>query len=118
MIIVRIKNLCCFCNLQHFPAKNLLTNKKWRTEKDGDSSATVIIQLERETKISKIDIGNNGSAFVEVLVGKSSAPEKDYEAQFTFYFVSSMKLTFPSSIRIGFAPEFFFHDTVRVKRRN
>jgi DNA-repair protein XRCC1 len=66
--------------LQAFPGKNLLQgNRKWRTVKDGDSTASVIFQLHRETRISKVDIGNNGSAFVEVLVGKSSAPEKDFE---------------------------------------
>lgn len=66
--------------LQAFPGKNLLHgNRKWRTVKDGDSTASVILQLQRETRISKVDVGNNGSAFVEVLVGKSSAPEKEFE---------------------------------------
>lgn len=38
------------------------------------------IQLEKATEIHSIDIGNEGSAFVEVLVGKStSTSDQDYE---------------------------------------
>lgn len=33
------------------------------------------IQLEKSTQIQSLDIGNDGSAFVEVLVGRSTAPE-------------------------------------------
>lgn len=40
-------------------------------------------QLEKEEQIHSIDIGNDGSAFVEVLVGSSAggttAGEQDYE---------------------------------------
>ncbi|XP_065344903.1 DNA repair protein XRCC1 [Cloeon dipterum] len=80
-----------------FPVKNLLnSSRKWRTKKDGDSIATVVIQLEKETKINKIDIGNNGSAFVTVHVGRSSAPEKDYEV----LLVNSSFMT-PSESRSG-----------------
>jgi len=36
-------------------------------------------KFEKASEISQIDIGNEGSAFVEVLVGKSSAKEEDYQ---------------------------------------
>jgi len=39
----------------------------------------VLIQFEKASEISQIDIGNEASAFVEVLVGKSSAKEEDYQ---------------------------------------
>ena len=62
-------------------AKNLLLSdsfKKWATEKPGVSTASVILQLEAEQQITGIDIGNNGSAFVEVLVA-NSANDSEYE---------------------------------------
>jgi len=37
------------------------------------------MQFEKASEISQIDIGNEASAFVEVLVGKSSAKEEDYQ---------------------------------------
>ena len=37
-------------------------------------------QLEKEEQVHSIDIGNEGSAFIEVLVGNSSAVrDQDYE---------------------------------------
>ena len=56
-------------------AKNLLISdsfKKWSTEKPGLPNASVILKLESEQVITGIDIGNNGSAFVEVLVANSA----------------------------------------------
>ena len=50
---------------------------KWRC-KSGDKSAIVVLQLEKASKIGQIDIGNNGSAFIEVLVGKSSRNMDDF----------------------------------------
>lgn len=39
----------------------------------------VIIQLDKASEIQSIDIGNEGSAFVEILVGKSSeGPSVNY----------------------------------------
>lgn len=42
-------------------------------------------QLEKEEQIHSVDIGNDGSAFVEVLVGSSAAGatagEQDYEVK-------------------------------------
>lgn len=57
------------------PAQNLLkseTYRKWRCATAGEKQASVILELEKATQIHSIDIGNNGSALVEVLVGRSS----------------------------------------------
>lgn len=57
------------------PAQNLLkseTYRKWRCATAGEKQASIILELERATQIHSIDIGNNGSALVEVLVGRSS----------------------------------------------
>ena len=37
------------------------------------------LQLEKAVKLSQIDIGNEGAAFVEVLVGRSSGSESDFQ---------------------------------------
>ncbi|XP_051845504.1 DNA repair protein XRCC1 isoform X2 [Antechinus flavipes] len=65
-------------------AENLLkadTYRKWRSAKAGEKQISVILQLEKEEQIHSIDIGNEGSAFVEVLAGSSAggAGEHDYE---------------------------------------
>jgi len=63
---------------QAFPAENLLksgTNCHWKC-KAGETTATVVIQLEASSIISGIDIGNSSSAFVEVLVGRESVPDE------------------------------------------
>ncbi|XP_075155589.1 DNA repair protein XRCC1 isoform X2 [Haematobia irritans] len=57
-----------------FVAENLIRpqgGKKWKTQKPGEKSAYVIMEME-EAKIVGIDIGNEHSAFVEVLVGKNA----------------------------------------------
>ncbi|KAM5236777.1 DNA repair protein XRCC1 isoform 2-T2 [Ctenodactylus gundi] len=65
-------------------AENLLkadTYRKWRAAKAGEKTISVVLQLEKEEQIHSVDIGNDGSAFVEVLVGSSAggASEQDYE---------------------------------------
>ncbi|XP_036087584.1 DNA repair protein XRCC1 isoform X2 [Rousettus aegyptiacus] len=65
-------------------AENLLkadTYRKWRAAKAGEKTISVVLQLEKEEQIHKVEIGNDGSAFVEVLVGSSAggAGEQDYE---------------------------------------
>uniref|UniRef100_A0A480JQU2 DNA repair protein XRCC1 n=1 Tax=Sus scrofa TaxID=9823 RepID=A0A480JQU2_PIG len=65
-------------------AENLLkadTYRKWRAAKAGEKTISVVLQLEKEEQIYSVDIGNDGSAFVEVLVGSSAggAGEQDYE---------------------------------------
>ncbi|RDD36363.1 DNA repair protein XRCC1 [Trichoplax sp. H2] len=56
-------------------AKNLLnadTFRKWKSADPGDKQVAVIIQFNKAEKIDAIHIGNEGSAFIEVLVGKSA----------------------------------------------
>ena len=36
-------------------------------------------QFEKASKIHQIDIGNEGSAFIEVLVGKSSVKDEEFK---------------------------------------
>ncbi|XP_008569157.1 PREDICTED: DNA repair protein XRCC1 isoform X1 [Galeopterus variegatus] len=65
-------------------AENLLkadTYRKWRAAKAGEKTISVVLQLEKEEQIHGVDIGNDGSAFVEVLVGSSAGGtgEQDYE---------------------------------------
>ncbi|XP_075764581.1 DNA repair protein XRCC1 isoform X3 [Pelodiscus sinensis] len=64
-------------------AENLLkgdTYRKWRAAQPGEKQLSVILQFEKEERIHSIDVGNEGSAFVEVLAGSSASPsEQDYE---------------------------------------
>lgn len=67
-------------------AENLLkadTYRKWRAARAGEKSISVVLQLEKEEQIHSVHLGNDGSAFVEVLVGSSAwgaaAGEQDYE---------------------------------------
>lgn len=72
--------------MQAHLAINLLksdTNKKWKC-KSGEKQASVILQLKQETVISGIDIGNENSAFVEVLVGKSTSLNNDFQVSLSF----------------------------------
>ncbi|XP_062394563.1 DNA repair protein XRCC1 isoform X2 [Sardina pilchardus] len=64
-------------------ADNLLssdTYRKWKAARPGEKQTSVILQFEKEEQIHSIDIGNEGSAFIEVLVGHStSVKDQDYE---------------------------------------
>lgn len=64
-------------------AENLLssdTYRKWKAARSGEKQTSVILQFEKEEQVHSIDIGNEGSAFIEVLVGNSSAVrDQDYE---------------------------------------
>lgn len=64
-------------------ADNLLssdTYRKWKASRPGEKQTSVILQFEKEEQVHSIDIGNEGSAFIEVLVGNSSAVrDQDYE---------------------------------------
>lgn len=69
------------CEEKNFPADNLLQQgefKKWKCS-SGESQAVVILQLKEASKIERITIGNEGSAFVEVFVGKSSGKGDDFQ---------------------------------------
>ncbi|MCJ8745348.1 hypothetical protein PDJAM_G00129260 [Pangasius djambal] len=64
-------------------ADNLLsseTYRKWKSARPGEKQVSVILQLEKEEQVHSIDIGNEGSAFIEVLVGHStSVKDQDFE---------------------------------------
>ncbi|XP_037372642.1 DNA repair protein XRCC1 isoform X2 [Talpa occidentalis] len=85
-------------------AENLLkadTYRKWRAAKAGERTISVVLQLEKEEQIHSVDIGNDGAAFVEVLVGSSAggAGEQDYEV----LLVTSSFMS-PSESRSGLNP--------------
>uniref|UniRef100_A0A6P7FQT3 DNA repair protein XRCC1 isoform X1 n=2 Tax=Diabrotica virgifera virgifera TaxID=50390 RepID=A0A6P7FQT3_DIAVI len=55
-------------------ASNILstdTSKKWKCQTSGEKQAIVVLQLEKASQITAIDIGNEHSAYVEVLVSRS-----------------------------------------------
>ncbi|XP_030638162.1 DNA repair protein XRCC1 [Chanos chanos] len=64
-------------------ADNLLssdTYRKWKAARPGEKQTSVILQFEKEEQIHSIDVGNEGSAFIEVLVGHStSVKDQDFE---------------------------------------
>ncbi|XP_016149815.1 DNA repair protein XRCC1-like [Sinocyclocheilus grahami] len=61
-------------------ADNLLSCDSCRKWRAGEKHVSVILQLEKEEQIHSIDIGNEGSAFTEVLVGHStSVKDQDFE---------------------------------------
>ncbi|XP_029647622.1 DNA repair protein XRCC1 isoform X1 [Octopus sinensis] len=64
------------------PAENLLKPDgvhKWKSASAGEKSLSAILQFEKASKIHSIDIGNDGSAFIEVLVGRSSSHNEDFK---------------------------------------
>lgn len=68
--------------LQAYPATNLLsrTSKKWRCKKLGEKKAFIIFNLTKPVQIVGIDIGNENSAYVSVLVGrKGSTKDEDFK---------------------------------------
>ncbi|XP_056399137.1 DNA repair protein XRCC1 [Hyla sarda] len=81
---IKLKHVvsCSSADTTH-TAENLLkpdTYRKWKAQHVGEKQISVILQLEKEEQIHSIDIGNEGSAFVEVLVGHStSVSEQEYE---------------------------------------
>ncbi|XP_009862072.3 DNA repair protein XRCC1-like [Ciona intestinalis] len=77
---------------KEYKVENLLKSGKWRCGKPGETQSFVVFQFKKATKISSIDIGNDGSAFVEVLVCRSGGEEK-YEV----LLVASSLMTFIES---------------------
>ncbi|KAM8927806.1 DNA repair protein XRCC1 [Pelodytes ibericus] len=81
---IKLKHVvsCSSADATH-KAENLLKSDafhKWRSRQVGEKQVSVILQFEKEEQIHGIDIGNECSAFVEVLVGHStSASELEYE---------------------------------------
>ncbi|XP_070505362.1 DNA repair protein XRCC1 [Chironomus tepperi] len=57
-----------------FPAKNLIETKitkKWKCERAGEKSVFVILKLDKPYKLTQIDIGNEFTGVIEILVGNS-----------------------------------------------
>lgn len=81
---IKLKHVvsCSSADTTH-TAENLLkpdTYRKWKAKQAGEKQISVILQFEKEEQIHSIDIGNEGSAFVEVLAGHStSVSEQEYE---------------------------------------
>ncbi|XP_046463298.1 DNA repair protein XRCC1-like [Daphnia pulex] len=64
------------------PTENLIKDgvyRKWRCKSAGEQKAWVEFQLEKTSFISAVDIGNHGSAFIEILVGRSGCSDEDYK---------------------------------------
>lgn len=65
-----------------YPASNLLcdSNKKWKCELPPPAASIhVILQFDRSTQITGLDIGNEHSAMIEVFVGKNGWSEDKYQ---------------------------------------
>ncbi|KAI4462474.1 dna-repair protein xrcc1 [Holotrichia oblita] len=59
-------------------ANNILSSdpiKKWKCQTAGEKSANLVLQLEEAAVISNIDIGNENSAYIEVLVSRSGSTD-------------------------------------------
>uniref|UniRef100_A0A1B0G8Y1 BRCT domain-containing protein n=1 Tax=Glossina morsitans morsitans TaxID=37546 RepID=A0A1B0G8Y1_GLOMM len=71
----------CSSEDQVHVAENLIkgqAGKKWKTKLAGEKQAYVILEMKEAQQICGIDIGNEHSAFVEVLVGKTSCTATDF----------------------------------------
>ena len=65
-----------------FKAENLTgksKNGKWRCANAGESQASVVLQAKSPFKIGSVDIGNWGSAFIEVMVRRQESPDSDFQ---------------------------------------
>ncbi|XP_050416931.1 DNA repair protein XRCC1 [Patella vulgata] len=73
----------CSSEDKNNPAENLLKSDgthKWKSATSGLKQGTVVLQFEKSSQIQSIDIGNDGAAFVEILVGKSTAStDQEYQ---------------------------------------
>ena len=82
MNVVKITSVVSFSHEETaFPASNLLqleTYKKWKCP-SGTKQAIAILQLDSMHQIETIDIGNEGSAFIEILVGRSADTDAQFE---------------------------------------
>ncbi|XP_031626319.1 DNA repair protein XRCC1 [Contarinia nasturtii] len=69
----KIKSVAlCSSEDKNYPATNLVNSqkKKWKCEEIGCEKAFVVLQLEKPTKISGIDVGNEHTAIFDVSVGR------------------------------------------------
>ncbi|CAF3330087.1 unnamed protein product [Rotaria sp. Silwood1] len=81
MPLINFRNvLSCSSEDRIHCAENLLKPeqyKKWLSSKGSDEHITCILEFEKSSSISSIDIGNNGSAFIELFVSRSSSSKTD-----------------------------------------
>ncbi|XP_023338703.1 DNA repair protein XRCC1 isoform X2 [Eurytemora carolleeae] len=67
-----------------FPVSNLINSKgKWRGAENGEKSSWVILELEKLANISHLDLGNFGSAFIEVQVGRKGMSDSEFTTLLT-----------------------------------
>ncbi|KAG8229896.1 hypothetical protein J437_LFUL009760, partial [Ladona fulva] len=93
---IKISHIISFSSEDpNFPANNLLKSdsyRKWKCKEPGEKEASVLFQLEKAVQIDSIDIGNECSAFVEVLVGRSSQSSDEFKVLLmTSSFMSPME---------------------------
>ncbi|XP_031554129.1 DNA repair protein XRCC1-like [Actinia tenebrosa] len=83
MPLIKLKHVVSFSSEDtSHPTSNLLkpeNYRKWRCAEPGGKQAVVVLEFEKATKIHSIDIGNNGSALIEVLVGRSSDSSENFK---------------------------------------
>jgi DNA-repair protein XRCC1 len=86
MPIIKLKSISSVSSEDpNHPATNLLsedTYRKWQCATAGEKQSIIIIETEEASFFHSVDIGNNGCAFVEVLVGRSSGGD-NYEVLLT-----------------------------------
>lgn len=58
------------------------TTKKWKCKTPGEKNAVIVLQLEKASVITGIDIGNEHSAYIEILVSRSENKD-DYKVLLT-----------------------------------
>jgi len=88
----------CSSEDRSYRAENLLkpeNYKKWISGKDANGQIECIIEFEKPTLISSIDVGNDGSAFIELFVSRSNT---DDPKQWTVFLPSTLLMT-PSESR-------------------
>ncbi|GBM56937.1 DNA repair protein XRCC1 [Araneus ventricosus] len=80
---IKIKHVVSFSSEDKIhKAENIVkaeTYRKWKCATPGEKSPSIVLQFEKATQIHSIDIGNESSAFVEVLVGRSSDTVNNYQ---------------------------------------
>ncbi|CAF1616078.1 unnamed protein product, partial [Adineta ricciae] len=75
------KILSCSDQDQVHSAENLLKadpTKKWLSSKKPEERITCTIEFDKLSSIASIDIGNNGCAFIELLVSRLSSKTDDW----------------------------------------
>lgn len=80
---IKLKHVASFSSEDKVhKAENLIkpeTYRKWKCATPGEKNATILLQFEKASQINSIDIGNESSAFIEILVGRSSDNLNDFQ---------------------------------------